>query len=267
MAVSHPTYFAYLRPRKVRRGAVLDDLLPPVQNARSVYFKRLGAIALVTAIQTLLWIQTIVQSPLLPGNWAQYQTAFLVDVIYSNSALGLIALLPLFSPKKSKELVVQPGGAPGLGVTYSMFSVVGLIAFIGLNVLGGHVSGSQFTDVQVLQGLVQVCLFVSVSEELFFRVAWSEYIGGIGSSVLFGFFHIWAYSTGTGAVFGWDLLVHLGVAAFYGAIFYFAYYFWGIGAAIGLHTAYDLVASGLVGHAGIVLSTMGLGFLAAFGVG
>lgn len=232
----------YLHWRSPRLG---QYAFPPLDPKRA-HVARISAMVGVVTLQALFYVQTLVNSPALPGNWAPLSPAFLLNLIYDSMALGAIGLLPLAKPKAARELVVQPGGYEGFVVTWAVFALLWTVGEIGYGALAGGVGTQVLTDTVRLQNLISFALMVAVSEELFFRVALTEYFGGILGSVVFGLFHVWV-ATVNGQPVNLQLAVSLGWTMFLGGVFFVEYRLWGIGAAMGSHAGVDVVASGAVG--------------------
>lgn len=222
---------------------------------------RIGSILVVIVVQIFFWLETVVNSPILPGDWAPLEVSFQVDVIYSTLALGMVAALPLYSPEKARNLVVQPGGIYGFAILYALFGFAWTLGMVAYLHFSGGVAASSVPDTTRLQELIQFVVMVSVGEELFFRVALDAYWGGLASTVIFGGFHLWAYSSAPGALLPggeWILVQQIVSAMFFGAIFWAIYKFWGIGAAMVSHAAFDLVTSGAVGLNTVAFAHLGM---------
>lgn len=224
----------------------------PFQPAQGVYsevgrghYIRMGAIVLVACAQMTLFLQSIVNSPILPGNWAPLQTGMEVDLLYTFLALGLIGALPLYSPALARGLRVQPGGIPAFLRVLPFAALLGWVVTI---LLIGHGGTGGLNPTQQLQTVVILAFFVAPSEELFFRVAVSNYfrnplVGGAASSAFFGVAHIWSYSSG--GQLGFPLVAQILFAMILGFGLWAAYRKFGYGASVGLHAGYDVAVAGI----------------------
>ena len=145
--------------------------------------KRLGLVGILIFFQLFFFLETVVQSPIIPGNWTAYQLPMEFYLILT--AVGMFLL-----GYGTKPLSIQKGG---IGEFMLMFSVFGAAAWLLVAVLD-H-GGAALSGIDRIQLFVFVLIFVAPSEELVFRVALPPYVGWlIGSGIMFGIFHIFAYS-------------------------------------------------------------------------
>lgn len=262
MAVGDAVYSGFRNFVRGSRPITYKALLPPKEVLNQRHLIHISAMIVALIVQLFFWLETIVNSPILPGDWSQFSTTFEVDIIYSSLALGMIAALPLYSKRKQAELVIQPDGLYGFAIGYAIFALAWtFLMVLVLWLQGNGVVPGTTDDTLKLQELVEFVAMVSVGEELFFRVAVSAYWGGLASSVIFGLFHLWAYSSAPGALAPgneWNLVKNLVEAMFFGAVFWFIYFKWGVGAAMGSHAGFDLVSSGAIGLDTTWLSHFGL---------
>ena len=196
--------------------------------------KRLGLVGILIFFQLFFFLETVVQSPIIPGNWTAYQLPMEFYLILT--AVGMFLL-----GYGTKPLSIQKGG---IGEFMLMFSVFGAAAWLLVAVLD-H-GGAALSGIDRIQLFVFVLIFVAPSEELVFRVALPPYVGWlIGSGIMFGIFHIFAYSVAGPS--GPILIIQLVEAMILGVLFYFIYQRWGYGAAVGVHAGYDLAVLGVLG--------------------
>lgn len=249
------TLYSFLYPRRVVFGEVA---LPPSSSIRQ-HAVRIGVIVAALAIMAFFFLPTIIPGQrILPGDWTPLSTSFLTDILYGTLALAMIAALPLVNPKRARNLLIEPGGFAGFAVRYATFGILWTGIALGLEAAQGG-GLSSLTDTQRLQNLVNFTFFVGVAEELLFRCALSEYFGGIWSTIAFAGYHAFAYSVTAGV--GWGLLIAMGTAGLYGAIFLWEYKAFGLSAAMASHTALDLGSSGTIGLATTHATPFVLAFL------
>lgn len=244
MAADDLSVVDLLRPRSSTRTPLI---LPRV----SKHGLRIGIVLVLIVVQVFFYIDSYLNSPLIPGDWSAYQTSFLVYLALDSISLGAIAALPQVLPKDEYgRFVIQPNGYRGFVFTYALFALamwgamVGYLAIFAVN--GTHIS-PVLNDTARLQGFVFYGLFVGPSEELTFRVALPPYFSWVGSSlIVFPLFHLLAYTVGAAPASGVVLWVQIGIIAFWGLVFWVIFDRFGYGAAVAAHTVYDLCAAGIL---------------------
>ena len=244
--------------REPGQGSFLSYLLPGKHGAEAPIFGkvsnrqlRLGLVGLLALIQLFFYLETIVQSPILPGNWADYQPDFQFYLLLDALAFFILGLT-------NRVDKIQRGGFAGFAITYVFFAA-GTWLLVTYLVSLGQAPVPAITGTLQLQYLVFYGLFVSVTEELFFRVALPPHVPGgwVTANVVFACFHIFAYSS-TGTSLGVSLGIALFEAFLFGCIFYWVYKFWGFGSCVGVHAAYDLSVVGAIGLFGFTGVHLGL---------
>ena len=238
------SFLSYLRPSDHGENT---EIFAPL-NKKSV---RLGLVGLLTIVQVFFYLETIVQSPIFPGNWGQFQVDYQFYILLDALSFFILGLT-------AKADRIQRGGFAGFAITYVFFAAATWLLVTYLISLG-QPRLPPISGVAQLQDLVFYGVFVSVTEELFFRVALPPRLPGkwITANVLFAIFHVFAYSV-TGTSLGVSLAVALTEAFVFGCIFFWIFKRWGYGAAVGTHCAYDLSVSGAIGLFGVTGLHMGL---------
>jgi hypothetical protein len=211
---------------------------------------RLGLVGTIFVIQLFFYLETIVQSPILPGDWASLNGSFQFYLLLDAGAFFILGL-------SNRIERIQSGGFAGFAITYVLFASATwlLVAWA----ISYSPQLSPITGAAKLQDLAFYGLFVGPTEELFFRVSLPPHVPGgwVTSNVVFALFHIFAYTV-EGIPLGISLVSALIEVFLLGCVFYWVYRFFGYGAAVGVHTAYDLVVAGAIGVPGFSGIHLGL---------
>jgi hypothetical protein len=240
------TIFNYLRPGNYGLPAPIYVIGRPTKK-----LLRIGLIGGLFTVQLFFWLETIVQSPILPGNWSSlggtYQFYLLLDA-------GSFFFLGLSNRVDN----VQNGSFAGFAITWFVFALVTWFAVTVLLLYYAQTS-VPISGTDRLQDFVTYGIFVGPSEELFFRVALPPHIPGgwLSSNIAFAVFHVFAYTV-SGESLGVPLFSQLFQVFVLGVLFYFIYKKWSYGADVGVHTAYDLTVTGAISAFGFSALRLGL---------
>lgn len=230
----HRSLLDYIRP--VEHG--LDAQAFSLKNLKQ-RGTRIGLVSTIILIQLFFYLESIVASPILPGDWTSFSGDFGFYLLFD-----VIALFILGTSNRIGK--IQGGGFGGFSITYVLFAAGTWLLTAGLLSYGTAptIPISQTTQ---LQDFVFYGIFVGPTEELLFRVALPPHVPGgwVTANIAFAVFHIFAY-TSTGLTLGFELYYQLFFVFLLGVIFYFIYQYFGYGAAVGTHTAYDLATVGAI---------------------
>jgi hypothetical protein len=241
-------------------GSLLSFLTPSEHGLPAPIFStdktnrralRLGLVGLLVTVQLFFYLETIVQSPIFPGNWGGLQGDFQFYLLLDALAFFVLGL-------SNRVDRIQRGSFAGFAVTYTFFAA-GTWLLVCYLISVGQPAVAPLSGTVRLQDFVFYGIFVGPSEELFFRVALPAHVPGgfVSANVAFAAFHVFAYST-SGTSLGVSLGVALVEAFLIGVLLYAVYRYFGYGAAVGCHTAYDLSVAAVITIFGVTGLHLGL---------
>jgi hypothetical protein len=219
--------------------------------------KQVGAIGFIFLVELLVFLAVLINSPILPGNWAPYlypMLFYLVTLFGATLLFGFRRDLLATGGTISEFLfrLGAFGGATWLVMSLVFFLQPGRVAISGT---------------ALLQNWVFVAIFVAPVEEALFRVTLPKVFGNwiLGSIVFFALYHIPAYYIETGGL-GVGLVGALAQVAVLGFILWVVYapqkdgglLGMGYGASVGIHMVYDLFVMGAIGGLPLALAHLGL---------
>jgi hypothetical protein len=231
--------------------------LPP-HGLRAISLR--GMVLLVMLIFLLLAANN---SPAFGGGWAPYIVPFEVYLLIFGVAVTLESIwAPIGTTGRRLRLSLPEEERPDFAVHFAFWFGVVLLAVVAVGGLALYYLGAPtapLTGQDRITTIVYVLVFVAPTEEYLFRVVLPQRVGWVwGAVILFGIFHIGAY-TATGGGFDYSTLSQLFLAMALGWFLWLLYdlkitnkkgqkvRLVGYGGVVAAHGAYDLLLYGAVG--------------------
>ncbi|MDE1821561.1 MAG: CPBP family intramembrane metalloprotease [Euryarchaeota archaeon] len=227
-----------------------------------------GPAGVLVLAQVFVLLITVNGSNLIPGDWSGLFDAEVVYLILSIFALGVFGI-------GNRTPLISEGDTGWFVVLFAMFAAATIFVLVELFAHSGA-APSAVSPTQKIQTALFLGVFVAPTEELLFRVVLPPYVAKsslgrmAGSSILFGVFHLPAYSVVAGKVGPFSIGSAVIEAVFLGMLLYVVYAGidipsakirfrgLGLGASTGIHWGWDLSTLGVVGGFAIVAKSLGL---------
>jgi hypothetical protein len=248
--------------RSVTVSGYLLRRIPQV-DAGPARGRTLGVVGVIVLFQLVVLLLTVNQSPFLPGNWGPLLQA---EQVYLTMALFAGAVF-YFNPKVP---LISEGSIGWFLTLYVGFAMTTTLVLSLIFVHSGATVPIPVSGTQKIQTALFIGLFVGPVEELLFRVVLpplfvgklkgqaADVAAAAGSSILFGLFHLPAYSVATATVSPLQLGSNVVLAVLLGLLLYIIYRSVGFGANVGVHVAYDLTVLGVIGGLSVAAAHLGL---------
>lgn len=204
---------------------------------------RLTFLGVLIGIQLFFYLATLFSQTFLPGNWTVLSPDFLYYLL-----LDVLALF-LMGGFRYQNKVIQPAGAGGFLITFPLWAT---ITFLLMTIAFASTVSTvtPLTLTEKIMDLVLYGIFVAPTEELLFRVALPPVLSGYGgwvtAQIIFAGFHFLELTaTGQGIV---GPVIDQAVEIFgLGLLLYAVFHYFGYGAAVGFHFAWDATIAGALG--------------------